>query len=277
LTNLGFNLSKLEDLCKIHNPSLIVACNVLGHPNDFNDILEICRKYDVILVEDNCESLGSMYNEKKLGSFGLMSSHSFYYGHHISTIEGGMVSTDDEEIYNLLLSMRSHGWNRDLTKNFIKKYSTNDSFRDMYTFFFPGLNVRSTDLNAFIGINQLKKIDIFSKKREENFLVYQNKLKDYWSQTSSSDLISSFAYGILVKDPKKLYEMLRKNKIESRPLICGNIARHPFWKDDNYDEFPNANIIHDYGIYLPNHSGLTSKNVEEISEYVCKYSEPIKI
>ena len=276
LENLGLDLEALEEICIKKNPSVLITCNVLGHPNHYKQIEDICDKYDILLIEDNCESLGSKYNSRKLGNYGLMSSHSFYFGHHISTIEGGMVSTSDENFYNILLSLRSHGWNRDLTKPFIDKFSSGDSFRDMYTFYFPGLNVRSTDLNAFIGINQLKKIDEFSKIREKNFYKYKEMLSDYWYQNSDAEIISSFAYGTLVNNPKELYESLKHNNIESRPLICGNISRHPFWKKGGSDNFPNANIIHDHGIYLPNHSELDQTSIEIIADIVKKNSEPFK-
>lgn len=265
LTNLGVDLSQLEKLCKKFNPSVIVICNVLGHPNDFIEIQQICDKHNIILVEDNCESLGSEFENKMLGSFGLLSSHSFYYGHHISTIEGGMISTDDEEVYNLLLSMRSHGWNRDITPSYKKNYSSNDSFRDIYTFYHPGLNVRSTDLNAFLGINQLKKINNFAIKRQDIFNNYKSALNEFWSQSSNSNMISSFAYGTLVKNPSTIYRNLANHGIESRPLICGNIARHPFWKKGDSANFPNANIVHDFGIYLPIHTEMNYSDVQFIA------------
>ena len=136
--------------------------NVLGQPNNTEEIKKLCKKYNVILLEDSCEALGTVLNGKKLGTAGLASSFSFYYGHHISTIEGGMVVTDNFELYNIMLSIRSHGWSRDLNKNFqnklTKKYEV-DVFRNLYTFYYPGYNFRSTDLNAFLGIKQLKKIN----------------------------------------------------------------------------------------------------------------------
>jgi len=276
LINLGLDLNEFENLCRKLKPSVVITCNVLGHANDYDEILSICKKYDVILIEDNCESLGSTYKNKKLGSIGLMSSHSFYYGHHISTIEGGMVSTNDDELFNLMLSIRSHGWNRDMTDEYKKKYSSDDSFRDMYTFYFAGLNIRSTDLSAFIGLSQIKKIDYFRDIRESNFKKYQEQLNGFWSQKSNNNsTISSFAYGTLVKNPSELYKYLSEDGIDSRPLICGNIARHPFWKSVNTRKYPNSDVIHNHGIYLPNHSEITHDDIMYISKVVKKYSKAL--
>ena len=127
-------------------------------------IKKICSKYKVKIIEDTCEALGSTYGNKNLGTLGLASSFSFYYGHHISTIEGGMLTLDNKKLYNVLLSIRSHGWGRDLDKKertrLEKKFNI-DKVRSLYTFYYSGFNLRPTDLNAFLGIQQMK---ILSKK-----------------------------------------------------------------------------------------------------------------
>ena len=153
--NLGVDVKHLEYLCKKFKPGLLVLVNVLGHSNNFKNILNLKKKYNFELIEDNCESLGSKFKNKSLGTFGLASSHSFYYGHHISTIEGGMVSTNNKKFYNISLAVRSHGWSRDMQKNFKnkleKKYNI-DEFKSFFTFYFSGFNIRSSDLNARLGI-----------------------------------------------------------------------------------------------------------------------------
>ena len=123
--NLGICPQQLEKICKKYNPGLVVVVNVLGHSNDFKKINNLKRKYNFKLIEDNCESLGSYKKDKNLGTFGLASSHSFYYGHHISTIEGGMVSTNDKNFYNISLAVRSHGWARDMENSFKKNWKSN--------------------------------------------------------------------------------------------------------------------------------------------------------
>jgi CDP-6-deoxy-D-xylo-4-hexulose-3-dehydrase len=177
---LGLDTDHLEKICKEHKPSCLILVHVLGIPNKMKEICDICKKYDVILLEDSCESVGSLYEGIKTGNFGSMSSFSTYFGHHFSTIEGGLISTNDFELYEILKSIRSHGWSRDLSEetisNLKSKYNIDD-FRNLYTFYFPGFNLRSTDLQAFLGISQLKTLDIKNKKRYENYLRYSEKIE----------------------------------------------------------------------------------------------------
>jgi CDP-6-deoxy-D-xylo-4-hexulose-3-dehydrase len=114
MDNLGLDINHLKQIIKDENPSAIILVHVLGIPNHMNEIIELCEQNNILLIEDTCESIGSEYDNKKLGTFGDLSTFSFYFGHHMSTIEGGMISTDDEELYHILLSIRSHGWDRDL-------------------------------------------------------------------------------------------------------------------------------------------------------------------
>jgi CDP-4-dehydro-6-deoxyglucose reductase, E1 len=268
--NLGLDLNHLEYICKKHKPSLLILVNVLGHANHVESIFGIANRYNMQVLEDSCEAFGSMYKGKKLGTIGKAGSFSFYYGHHISTIEGGAVVTDDPDLYNIMLSIRSHGWARDLNvdvhKALTDKYNI-DEFRDLYTFYYPGFNLRSTDLNAFIGISQLNKIDRIVKSRRDNFYSYKECLKEYWSQQSETDVISSFAYGTLVENRLDVYNHLKKNRIETRPLICGSIGRHPFWINKFGElKLPNADVVHDFGLYLPNHYNLNKEDLLYISE-----------
>jgi CDP-6-deoxy-D-xylo-4-hexulose-3-dehydrase len=179
--NLGLDTTSLEKIILEHKPAALILVHVLGVPNSMDKIIKLCEENDVIILEDTCESIGSKYKDKKLGTYGLMSSFSFYFGHHMSTIEGGMICTDDEELYYVLLSIRSHGWDRDLPekkqKELRSKYKIND-FRALYTFYYPGFNLRSTDLQAFLGIDQLKKIEWIVEKRNKNFELYNNLIKD---------------------------------------------------------------------------------------------------
>ena len=166
-------------------------------------------------MEDNCESMGSHFSNKNLGTFGLGSSHSFYFGHHISTIEGGMVSTRDKKFYNILLAVRSHGWARDVQTSFKKKLEKRykvDEFKSLYTFYYSGLNVRSTDFNANLGLEQLKKIKKISRIRFKNFLRYQKNLKNFWTQKSDLKLASSFGYATFVKNRLEVFKYLKTKK-----------------------------------------------------------------
>ena len=278
--DLGLSTMHLEKICKKYNPGLVVVVNVLGHSNNFKKINTLKKKYNFKLIEDNCESLGSSKGKKKLGTLGLASSHSFYFGHHISTIEGGMVSTNDKNFFNLSLAIRSHGWARDVDKSFRlkleKKYKI-DNFKSLFTFYYSGLNIRSTDFNANIGIEQINKINKIVKIRHNNFGIYKSKLKSFWSQESNLDLISSFGYATFVKNRLDVFEYLKKRKIQIRPLICGNMGHQPFLKDKLLKniKLPNAEFVDKYGLYLPNHANLTSSDIKFISKHFLTSAIPI--
>ena len=232
--NLGLNINHLKQIIEEHNPSCIILVHVLGFPNHMDEILELCEKHNIRLIEDTCESMGSEYNNKKLGTFGDLSTFSFYFGHHMSTIEGGMISTDDEDLYHILLSIRSHGWDRDLPKSkqveLRKKYNIGD-FRSLYTFYYPGFNLRATDLQAFIGLQQLKKLNTIIENRNINYQRYHDGIKNAeWKvNPPTNSFISNFSYPVITKNIKELVEKLTENNIECRPLICGSINEHPFW------------------------------------------------
>lgn len=270
--NLGLSYNHLKKICNKYNPGLVTVVNVLGHSNNFKKILTLQKKYNFKLMEDNCESMGSHFSNKNLGTFGLGSSHSFYFGHHISTIEGGMVSTRDKKFYNILLAVRSHGWARDVQTSFKKKLEKRykvDEFKSLYTFYYSGLNVRSTDFNANLGLEQLKKIKKISRIRYKNFLRYQKNLKNFWSQKSDLKLASSFGYATFVKNRLEVFKYLKTKKIQSRPLICGNMGQQPFWKNNvkKNESLPNAEFINKYGLYLPNHANLSFEEID----YICKH------
>ena len=278
-TTLGLDPQHLERICKKYNPGLVVLVNVLGHSNNLKKITFLKKKYDFVVVEDNCESLGS-YEKKKLGTYGLASSHSFYFGHHISTIEGGMVSTNNKIFSNISIAIRSHGWSRDMEKNYArkleKKYNI-DQFKSLYTFYFSCFNIRSTDLNAALGINQLKKINKISKIRHKNFNYYKIKLINFWSQSSNLNLVSSFGYATFVKNRMEVYKYLEKKKIQSRPVISGNMAQQPFCinKSINKEKLKNAEFVDRYGLYLPNHANITKLDIDYITNCFLDVAEPI--
>lgn len=267
--DLGLDLDHFEDLCRREQPALAILVHVLGHANKLRQIQAICDRYGVMLVEDSCEALGSEYDGRKCGSHSLAGTFSFYYGHHISTIEGGMVVTDDEKLYNLILSIRSHGWSRDVSRECHEDWTNAyqvDEIRDLYTFYFSGFNLRSTDLNAFLGLSQMKKIEDLGRVRARNFQAYREALNGYWSQTSDTSFLSSFAYGVLAKNRMEVFSYLKARNIEVRPLICGNIGLHPFWiKERGRCSLPHADVIHDCGMYLPNHFNLSLEDIDFVS------------
>lgn len=281
INTLGVDVDHLRRLFEQHHPSVLIIVHVLGFPNKMREILELCREYDVILLEDSCESVGSTYDGFKTGNFGLMSSFSSYYGHHFSTIEGGLISTDDEEIHNILLSIRSHGWDRDLdpqTRKKLRKQYNIDEFRALYTFYYPGFNLRSTDLQAKIGLLQLEKLDATIEKRKSNFILYDQLIQNNsWKvKPDSNTTISNFAYPIIHVKSDIIIKNLQDNNIACRPLICGSIGRQPFFTN-LYGEQNTlltglyfADVVHDHGIYVPNNPDMTEKDIIMISKIVNK-------
>jgi CDP-6-deoxy-D-xylo-4-hexulose-3-dehydrase len=278
--NLGLNVVHLEQLLIKEKPSVLIMVHVLGHLNNMDEIKALCDKHNVIILEDACEALGTQYNGCRAGSFGLAGSFSFYYGHHISTIEGGAVTTNDRKLYNIMLSIRSHGWSRDVDEEYKTEWKNNfdvDDVREFYTFYFAGFNLRSTDLNAYLGISQLKSMELIVDKRETNYLHYKEALNEkFWIQESNYEKLSSFAFGLIVKNRIEVFQALKENNIEVRPLICGSMGRQPFWiKKYGKVNLPVADIIHDNGLYLPNHLYLSKNDIDRITDVVNKTAIPL--
>jgi CDP-6-deoxy-D-xylo-4-hexulose-3-dehydrase len=275
LYDLSCDLTHLETIFKTENPSSLILVSPLGLVPKMDEVLALCEKYNVILLEDVCESMGSKYNNKYLGTFGLASFFSLYFGHHLSTIEGGFINTDDEELYHMLLMMRSHGWDRDLPdwkqKELRLKYNTSN-FESLYNFYVPGFNLRATDLQAFIGLRAIDKLDDYSYKRNKNFFTYKNSISNELDiSVNDNDFISSFAMPVLSKNRQKIVEELTSNNIEVRPLIAGNIANKPVWYEKyGFIDLPNANLIDKFGFYLPNHQDLKVDDINKIIEIVNK-------
>jgi CDP-6-deoxy-D-xylo-4-hexulose-3-dehydrase len=275
LEDLSCDLEHLEKLFIEHNPSVFISVCPLGLVPDMTSLINLCDKYDVLLLEDVCESMGSKYNNKYLGNFGFASVFSTYFGHHLSTIEGGFINTNNEEFYYALLMMRSHGWDRDLPKSkqeFLrKKYNVNE-FEALYSFYMPGLNVRSTDLQAFIGIRAIDKLDNYSLLRNKNFYYYNSLIKDneIKFRIRDTDFISNFAYPVVSYNKENIIKSLISFNIEVRPLIAGNIENKPFWYNVNKktSDLKNANLIDRYGFYIPNHQDLTIDEIELISSVI---------
>jgi CDP-4-dehydro-6-deoxyglucose reductase, E1 len=271
LEDLSCCLEDLEHLFQTENPSALILVSPLGLVPEMDKVIELCQQYDVILLEDVCESMGSKYKEQYLGTFGIASFFSMYFGHHLSTIEGGFINTNDEELYHMLLMMRSHGWDRDLPewkqKELRTKYHTTD-FDSLYNFYVPGFNLRSTDLQAFLGLRAIDKLEKYSKIRNKNFKYYIEKLNNNLNLTiDKENFISSFAIPVVSENRNKIVEKLIENNIEVRPLIAGNMSNKPMSKD-YYRELNNCNIIESKGFYIPNHQDLTFQEIDKIIDII---------
>jgi CDP-6-deoxy-D-xylo-4-hexulose-3-dehydrase len=270
LEDLSCDLEHLEELFKTNDPSCVILVSPLGLVPNMEKVISLCEKYNVILLEDVCESMGSKYQGKYLGSFGLASFFSMYFGHHLSTIEGGFINTNDEDFYYSLLMMRSHGWDRDLPKHIQEKLREENNvneFDSLYTFYLPGFNLRATDLQAFIGLIAIDKLDGYSEKRNENFKKYKLLIGDnkIMIGENEGDFVSNFAYPIIDERRNEIVNKLLDNNIEVRPLIAGDMSKKPMWVNKYGPvELKNCELINKYGFYIPNHQGLTFDEIQTI-------------
>lgn len=278
LEDLSCDLNHLEQLFKEHNPGALILVSPLGLVPKMKSILKLCKEYNVLLLEDVCESMGSKYKDQYLGTFGIASFFSMYFGHHLSTIEGGFINTNDEELYYMLLMMRSHGWDRDLPEWKQKELRTQHKCSDfdaLYNFYVPGFNLRATDLQAYIGLRAIEKLDSYCFTRNNNFLHYLNNINNNLLNIKNrkENFISNFAMPVVSKNRNKIVKSLIKNNIEVRPLIAGNMATKPMWLNKYPTvNLPNCELIEQYGFYVPNHQNLSKNNLNKIIDIINKYS-----
>ena len=237
----------------------IFAVNLYGNPCNFNEISKICKQHRLVLFEDNCESLGAKYKGHFSGSFGISSSFSFFFSHHISTMEGGMVLTDDKELYEIMLCLRAHGWTRQLPiKNLITKKKSKNSFYELFNFVLPGYNVRPLELSGAIGKEQLKKLPKLISQRRKNASYFQKMVKDLPNikLQVENEKSSWFCFGIILKkNREKILKYLKEKKIESRPIVAGNFTKNPVIKYFDYtinSKLDNSNLIHSNGLSFGN-------------------------
>ena len=267
---LGLDPVDLEYKLKTTGASTVIMVHALGLTCKIKEIKDICDMYNAVLIEDSCETVNSTYNGIKTGNFGLMSTFSYYFGHHASTIEGGMICTDDPELRDMLVMLRSHGWDRDLEptkqKELREEHSVSD-FKGMYTFYQPAFNIRSTDLQAFIGIEQLKKIDEMCDIRIKNYELYNSLIKnEYWKPNPTPEsTVSNFAYPIIHPLRDEISKVLFDNGIENRVLISGNMANQPFCRHYKTERLYFAEIVDMYGMYIPNNPELDESDIIRIS------------
>lgn len=282
IDTLNVSSSKLEEILRKHPLKAFFITNLLGFCDDIEEIKRICEKNKIILIEDNCESLGTIYKGKKLGNFGVASTFSFYVGHHMSTIEGGAVCTDDAKLANMLRLVRAHGWDRNLSgsdQDIIRaKHRVNSTFYSRYTFYDLGYNLRPTEISGFIGNIQIEYIEEIIKKRNNNFIKLANKIYKFGDtyypiKFDHIDFISNFAVPIVCKSVEirnKLVDLCN-NVVEIRPIVGGDITSQPFYlkHTEGYLKAfsnPNANLIHHQGLYFGNNPEMTNKEINTISK-----------
>ncbi|CFR05123.1 DegT/DnrJ/EryC1/StrS family aminotransferase [Yersinia frederiksenii] len=261
-----FNLSIADVERKITpNTKAILTANLLGNPSDFDALNALCSQHGIVLLEDNCESMGAEYKGKKTGSHGYIGTHSTFFSHHMSTMEGGLCVTDDELTFELMKSLRAHGWVRDIDNKelFYKFFEKPQS--ELYEFFhfvLPGYNFRPTEIQGALGIEQVKKLDGFIDARIKNAQYFQNALQKLnlniqLQQEQTNGKSSWFGFGLLCADAKArddLVQILNDKQVECRPIVSGNMLRQPVFSNfGNPKEFLGAEKIHECGLMIGNH------------------------
>ena len=285
LSNLSMNLE--EVLSKINKKTLGIFITHAQGFNGFNDLfLKEIKKKNIFLIEDVCESHGAKHNNKKLGTFGQISNFSFYYAHHMTTIEGGMISTNNKKIYEISKILRSHGMvreskNKVFEKKMIKKYN---NLSPKFIFLYPTLNFRNNEIGAVIGINQLKSLDKNNKKRTKNFIFFMRNI-DSNKYFTNFDLkgSSNYAFPIIlntknIKVRDKFEKYLANNNIEFRRGNAGggNQLRQPYLKNyiknKNFLKFKNVDRVHYFGYYIGNYPNLKLTKIKKITNILNSFS-----
>lgn len=275
LETLNYDLDALSSAIT-ENTKMIMVVNLLGNPNDFDKIFEMTKDKDIIVLEDNCESMGAEYKSKQAGTFGIMGTFSTFFSHHMATMEGGFVVTDDEELYHILLSMRAHGWTRNLPKENQVCTKSDDWFEESFRFVLPGYNVRPVEMSGAIGIEQLKKLPSFLKQRRENAKLFVELFSNHPDFIIQKDISNSswFGFSLIIKPTSKLKRVdvvkkLMEAKIDCRPIVTGNFTRNDVMKYFDYEihgELKNADYLHENGLFVGNHQVRLEDEIRYLAE-----------
>ncbi len=262
LDTLNLDASGLEAALSDRTRAILVP-NLLGNPAALDVLADFCERHDLELIEDNCESMGAALGGRQAGTFGRLGTFSCFYSHHISTMEGGLVVTDDRELYHILLSLRAHGWTRQLPKNNEVCKKSSDTFRESFRFVLPGYNVRPMELSGALGIEQLKKLPRIIRERRSNATRFQKHFQDDGRFRLQRENGRSSWFGFsLVMEPawrvsrKKVLETLCANGIEVRPIVSGNFLVNEVLGHMEHrivGAHGAAQAVHDRGFFVGNH------------------------
>lgn len=279
MSNLAIDEEKVIE--KINDKTrAVLLIHVLGFNALSNRLLNVLKEKNIPLLEDVCESHGATFKGQKVGSFGFASNFSFYYAHHMSTIEGGMICTNDDEFYRYIRMFRSHGMLRECgDETYKNEVSTaHPEVHPEFTFMVPGYNMRSTELNAVIGLNQIKRLDDNIRARQENYKLFMEHLNpDIFYTEFDMEGSSNYAFILILKEKndelfQKVVDTLRAENVEFRRGTAGggNLARQPFvrqrFPEIDPAELTNAEHIHQYGIYTGNCPDLEKDKILKLCE-----------
>lgn len=273
LDSLNMDVSRLEEALTPRT-RMVVAVSILGNPAALDVMRDFCDRHGLYLLEDNCESMDAELNGRKAGTFGDLGTFSFFFSHHISTMEGGMVVTDDEELAHLLKAVRAHGWTRDLPPGSPIFEPRSDDFFEAYRFVVPGYNLRPLEMSGAIGIEQLKKLPGFTEQRRRNLALF-NRLfggDERFVIQRENGKSSSFCFPIVLNparrpDRARVLGALKQADIGYRIITGGNFLRHDVIKYYDYDTvgpMTNADIAHDFGFFVGNHPFDLTEQIETL-------------
>ncbi|EII3157422.1 DegT/DnrJ/EryC1/StrS family aminotransferase [Campylobacter coli] len=275
LETLNYDLEALKNAIN-DKTKMIMVVNLLGNPNEFDAINNLIKDKDIVLIEDNCESMGAEYKGKQAGTFGVMGTFSTFFSHHMATMEGGFVVTDDEELYHVLLCLRAHGWTRNLPKENKVANKSDDWFSESFRFVLPGYNVRPVEMSGAIGIEQLKKLPIFLKYRRENAKLFCECFKNHPDFIIQKEIGSSswFGFSLIIKPDSilkrdNIIKKLEANNIEYRPIVTGDFTQNEVMKYFNYEifgELKNAKILHENGFFVGNHQVDIAEHIYRLKQ-----------
>jgi CDP-6-deoxy-D-xylo-4-hexulose-3-dehydrase len=275
--NLSFDINKLKDAIT-NDTKAIFLTHVLGINGLTDELLEICEEKNILLIEDVCESHGTTFQGSKVGNFGFASNFSFYFAHHMSTIEGGMISTNNWEFYQVCRALRSHGMTREMTSDSMKISIAmdNPNLNPDFIFLRPAHNFRSTEINAVIGLSQLPKLDIKNQQRIDNFNYFMSGLdKNKFVTEINIEGNCNYAFIVISRDAdfnkrNEIERKLRNNGIEFRRGLSGggNQMRQPFFKSTyaDFSDYPNIEHIHNFSWYIGNYPGLEKEKITKLLE-----------
>lgn len=279
---LNIDADKLA-LAITENTRMICLVNLLGNPNEFEKIAEICSQKNIVIMEDNCESLGAKYKGKQAGTFGLVGTFSTFYSHHLCTMEGGMVVTNDEELYHYMLCVRAHGWTRNLPKDSAIYKKSENAFYESFNFIVPGFNLRPLEVEGAAGSEQLKKMDGIIAQRRENAKYFREKMKQFKDVRIQEEIGESswFGFAVILEGALKgkrdeIVKVLAEAEIEVRPIVAGNFTRNSVIKYLDYtiaSELTASDDIHDNGFFIGNHS---KNNFAEIDYFAEVFENALK-
>ena len=276
-----------EEIKKAISPKtkVIFAVNLLGNPCEFDEIIRICKKNNIILIEDNCESLGAKYQEKFTGTCGIMGSFSFFFSHHLQTMEGGMILTNDKNLYELCVSLRAHGWIRDLPDDNSIEKKTGNSFHDSFNFVTPGYGIRPLEMSGAIGSVQLQKLSIFISNRKKNATIFKSLFENEPNIAiqQETEVSSWFGFSLLLTNKLSsfrddLINILKENNIECRPIVAGNFTKNPVIKFMDYDicgELSASDEIDKNGFFVGNDFRDLKNEIHYLHELIKEFEKSV--